>query len=69
MFKQDTFELITSAQVSQQELQKELNKDQKRYLFEAQNRGDLGKYLIENIALDKQKNTMFFLKSSLDPPD
>ena len=69
VFKQDTFELITSAQVSQQELQKELNKDQKRYLFEAQNRGELGKYLIENIVLDKQKNTMFFLKSSLDPPD
>ena len=55
--------------MSQQELQKELNKDQKRYLFEAQNRGELGKYLIENIVLDKQKNTMFFLKSSLDPPD
>ena len=53
VFKQETFELISSAQVSQQELQKELNKDQKRYLFEAQNRGELGKYLIENIVFDK----------------
>ena len=68
VFKKETFELITSAQVSQQELQKELSKDQKRYLFEAQNREELGKYLIENIVLDKQRNTMFFLKSSIEPP-
>ena len=48
----------------------ELDKDEKRYLFEGQNREELGKYLVENVVLDKTKNSMFFLKSSVgEPPD
>ena len=48
----------------------ELSRDQRKYLFEGQNREELGKYLVENIVLDRAKNSMYFLKSSVgEPPD
>ena len=70
VFDQETFKLVGSAQATQKELMAELRRDQRQYLFEAQHREELGKYLVENIVLDQAKNSMFFLKSAVaEPPD
>lgn len=62
-FDKENYKLISSANMSGNELKKYLQKDKKSHLLEGQAREELGKYLVENLLIDESKNFMMLLQS------
>lgn len=60
-YERDTFKLISSAVTVQDEIMKNLDADKRKYLMDANNRDELGKYLIENIIFEGNSKRMVFL--------
>ena len=54
-FEKENFKLVSSAFLSGENLKLYLRTDKKSFLMEGQNREEMGKYLIENILIEKQK--------------
>ena len=60
-FEKENFKLVSSAFLSGENLKLYLRKDKKSFLMEGQNREEMGKYLIENILIEKQKQSSMML--------
>lgn len=65
-FEKEDFNMLSSANIGGDALKTYLKTDKKLFLLEAQNREDLGKYLVENIMIDEARNAMMLLKSNFD---
>lgn len=60
-FEKENFKLVSSSFLSGENLKLYLRTDKKSYLMEGQNREEMGKYLIENILIEKQKQSAMML--------
>ena len=60
-FEKENFKLVSSAFLSGENLKLYLRTDKKSYLMEGQNREEMGKYLIENVLIEKQKQSAMML--------
>ena len=60
-FEKENFKLLSSSFLSGENLKLYLRQDRKSYLMEGQNREEMGKYLIENILIEKQKQSAMML--------
>ena len=65
VYENATFNMLTSAEIGENDLTEELQKDKRSYLLGPQKREDLAKYLISNSFFDEQKNQIQFLRSNL----
>ena len=65
VFRKDTFEMLTSCDIGEEAMRKELTQDKRSFLSQPQQREQLARYLIENSFFDESTNMLKFLKSDL----
>ena len=69
VYKASTFQMMTTCDVTENQIKAQLARDKKTFLITPQQREELSKYLIQNSFFDEQRKTLRFVESATDEED
>ena len=69
VYKASNFQMMTTCDVTDQQIKAQLARDKKTFLMTPQQREELSKYLIQNSFFDEQRQTLTFVQSAIDEED
>ena len=65
VYEKDSFKMLTSCEIAEMELKKQLQKDRRSFLGGPQQREELAKYIIQNSYYDENKKSLKFMVSDI----